>query len=104
MNEKRIQEVIDIEKQADEIYDKAVSEAQRIPLQAEKEAKEIIEKAKLEAEKEAQQILASAEAKDECNKILSETEKEIEHSQAMAKRNFDRAVTYVISRVVGREQ
>jgi vacuolar-type H+-ATPase subunit H len=104
LNEKRIQEVIEIEKQADEVYSKALNEAQRIPLQAEKETKDIIEKARLEAEKEAQQILASAEAKDECERILSESSNEIERGQALAKRNFDRAVTYVVSRVVGREQ
>lgn len=103
MNEKRIQEVIDLEKQADEIYDKALKEAQQIPVQAENKAKEIIENARQEAEKEAQQILASAEAKNECDKILAETEAEIERSQALSKRNLDRAVTYVISRVVGRE-
>jgi vacuolar-type H+-ATPase subunit H len=103
LNEKRIQEVIDLEKQADEIYEKAVKEAQQIPLQAENKAKEIIVKSREEAEKEAKEILASAEAKKECDKILSETEAEIERSQALSKRNLDRAVTYVISRVVGRE-
>lgn len=103
MNEKRIQEVIEIEKQADEIYNKAVSEAERIPQQAEQEAKTVIEKARLEAGKEAHEILANAEAKDECDRILVEAEKNIKHNQTLAKRNFDRAVTYVISRVLGRE-
>ena len=103
MNENRIQDVIQIEKQADEIYNKAVHEAERIPQQAEQEAKVIIEKAKVEAEKEAQAILANAQAKEECEKILVDANESIQHNQTLAKRNFDRAVTYVISRVLGRE-
>jgi vacuolar-type H+-ATPase subunit H len=103
VNEKRIEEVIDIEKQADEIFNKAVSEAQQIPQQAEKEAKEMIENARLEAEKEAQKILASADAKSECEGIISEAESKIDHNQALSKLNFDRAVTYVISRVLGQD-
>ena len=103
MNEKRIQDVIEIEKQADEIYNKAVSEAERIPQQAEQEAKAIVEKARHDAEKDAREILANAEAKKDCDRILAEAEENIKHSQTLATRNFDRAVTYVISRVLGRE-
>lgn len=103
MNEKRIQEVIDIEKQADAIFNQAVNEADRIPRQAELEAKALIENVRAEAEKEAKKILANAEAKDECNKIMDKAEAEIQHSQTLAKRNFDRSVTYVISRVLGRD-
>lgn len=103
MNEKRIQEVIEIEKQADDIYIQAVNEAARIPQQAEQEAKELVEKARHEAEKEAHAILASAEAKEECNRILAQVEETNARSQKLAKQNLNRAITYVISRVLGRE-
>ncbi len=103
MNEKRIQEVIEIEKQAGEVYRKAVNEAERIPVQAEKEARELVEKSRLEAEEEARQILAKAQPEEECESILASTEKQIHHNETLAKQNFDRAVTYVISRVLGRE-
>jgi vacuolar-type H+-ATPase subunit H len=103
LNEKRIQEVIAIEKQADEINQKAISEAGSIPLQAKQEAKAIIEKARQDAEKEAQSILVKAEAKDECDRILDEAQNSIAKSQTLAKQNFNRAVTYVISRVLDRE-
>lgn len=103
MNEKRIEEVIAIEKQAGEAYNKAVKDADRIPLQAEKEAKTLVEKARTEAEAEAQQMLANSQPKDECDNILADAEKQIKHNDAVAKQNFDRAVTYVISRVLGRE-
>jgi len=103
VNDQRIQEVIAIEKQADDIYNQAVSDAARIPQQAEQEAKTLVEKARLDAEKEANKILASAEAKDECEKILAQAEENIERTQKLSKQNFNRAVTYVISRVLGRE-
>lgn len=103
MNEKRIQEVIEIEKQADEVYLKAVKDAERIPLQAEKEAKALVEKSRAEAEKEAQDLIENSQPKEECDRILADVEKQIQHNETLAKRNFDRAVTYVISRVLGRE-
>jgi vacuolar-type H+-ATPase subunit H len=103
LNEKKIQEVIEIEKQADAIFNQAVSEADRIPHQAEIEAKALIEKARSDAEKEAKEILANAEAKDECEKILAQAQENIQHGQTTAKQNFDRSVTFVISRVLGRD-
>jgi vacuolar-type H+-ATPase subunit H len=103
LNEKRIQEVIEIEKQADEVYKKAVNEAARIPQHAEDEAKALVEKARAEAEKEAQEILAKAQPREECDQILADAEKQIHHSETLAKHNLNRAVVYVISRVLGRE-
>jgi len=103
LNEKRIEEVIAIEKHASEVYNKAVKDADRIPVQAEKEAKSIVEKARAEAEAEAQEMLANCQPTTECDKILADAENQIKHNEAAAKHNFDRAVTYVISRVLGRE-
>ena len=102
MNEKRIQEVIEIEKKADEIFNKAVAEADRMPQQAEQEVKALIESARQQAEKEAQALLASAQTKDETDKILSQAEETIRHNATLASHNFERSTTYVISRVVGR--
>jgi vacuolar-type H+-ATPase subunit H len=103
LNEKRIQEVIEIEKQASEAYNKAVKDAERIPSQAEKDARGLVEKARAEAEAEAAELLAKSHPQDECDRILADAEKGIEHGETLAKRHHDRAVTYVISRVLGRE-
>lgn len=102
MNEKRIQEVVKIEKQADEIYSKAVSEAERIPLLAEQETKSLIENGRSQAEKEAKVLIESSQTNDETNRILRDAESKIEQNSTLAKRNFERATAYVISRVVGR--
>ncbi len=102
MNEKRIQEVIEIEKKADEIFNKAVAEAERMPQQAEQEVKTLIESSRLQAEKEAQTLLANAQTKDESDKILSQAQETTQKNATLAKHNFERSTTYVISRVVGR--
>ena len=46
MNEKHIQQVLEIEKQAQEIQEAAVREAQQLPILAEQEAQALVEKAK----------------------------------------------------------
>jgi vacuolar-type H+-ATPase subunit H len=102
LNEKRIQEVVKIEKQADEILAKAVAEAERIPMLAEQETKALIENGCSQAEKEAKVLLESSLSNDETNKILREAESTNDHNATLAKRNFERATTYVVSRVVGR--
>jgi vacuolar-type H+-ATPase subunit H len=103
LNEKRIQEVIEIEKQASDAYNKAVKDAEHIPTQAEKDARGLVEKARSEAESEAAELLAKAQPKEESDRILADAEKGIQHAETCAKRHHDRAVTYVISRVLGRE-
>jgi len=102
LDEKRILDVINIEKQADEIYSKSVAESERIPQQAEQEAKILVENARLQAEKDAQSILASSQTTDEIEHILQEAESTIKHHETLAKHNSERATTYVISRIVGR--
>jgi vacuolar-type H+-ATPase subunit H len=102
LNEKRIQDVIEIEKKADEIFNKAVAEADRIPQQAEQEVKALVESARLQAEKDAQTLLANAQTKDETDRILNQADETTRKNETLAKHNFERTTTYIISRVVGR--
>ena len=74
MNENRIRQVLDIEKRAQENYEAALSEAQRLPAQAEQEAQEIVNKARAEAQEEARQIVAKAKAEGEVDRIVAEAE------------------------------
>lgn len=103
MKEDRIQQVLEIEKQAREIHAAAVREAEQLIKQADQEAQKLIEKANSEAKDEARQIVANAQAKDEIERILTETEDEIKRSKNLAKGNLDRAISYVLDRVAGRE-
>ncbi len=102
MDEKRIQQVLEIEKQAQELRAAAVREAQQLPLTADQEAQALIEKARNDAQAEARHIIASAQTGDETALVLAEVEEKNRQLAATAKKNFDHAVTYVLDRVIGR--
>jgi vacuolar-type H+-ATPase subunit H len=103
MNEKHIQQILDIEKQAQAVYQSAIKEAEALPLQAEKDAQKLIEQARLDAENEARQMLEKAKSEDEITHILAEAEKQVQQDDTIAVQNINRTVNYVINRVVGRE-
>ncbi len=103
MNENRIQQVLEIEKQAQEIHETAIREAQQLPILAEQESQAVIEKARGAAQKEARELIANAQAKDETDRILAEAEKKNHQVEALAMSNFDRAVNYILDRVIGKE-
>jgi vacuolar-type H+-ATPase subunit H len=103
LNEKRIQQVLDIEKQAQAIYEAAVEEARAIPVQAEQEAQVILDKARADAEKEASQMIDQAQSDVESKRILAEMEEKVRRSEVIARSNYKRAVADVLYRVVGKE-
>ena len=63
MNENRIQQVLEIEKQAQEIHEVALRDAQQLPILAEQESQVVMEKARAGAQEEARQLVANAQAK-----------------------------------------
>ena len=103
MNEKKIQQVLEIEKQAQAKHDKAVAEAEQIPVQADLEAQALLEKARADAQAEARALVAKAQAKDEVDAILANVQSNIKEIDTHAQANMSRAVRYVLNRVVGKE-
>ena len=102
MDEKQIQHVLKIEKAAQEIQEAAMKEAQQLPVIAEQESQALIEKAQAEAQQEAREMISDVKADEESARILSEVEEKNKQFEALAMKNFDRAVTYVLERVIGR--
>jgi len=100
MNENRIQRVLEIEKQAQEVQEQAKREAQEIPVKAEQEAQALVAKIVAEAHEEARKMLASAQAEGDSGKAADEAAKNSEFENS-AKKNFDRAVAFVLDRVLG---
>src|SRR4030095_2186220 len=72
MSEKNIQQVLEIEKHAQEIQEKAKREAQEIPVKAEQEAQALIAKAKTEAQEEARKMVADAQSVDAAGDTAAE--------------------------------
>jgi cell division septum initiation protein DivIVA len=102
MNEKHIQQVLEIEKQAQEIHEAAMKEAQQLPVIAEQEAQTLIEKARAEAQQIAREMVSEVKADEESARILAEVEEKNKQFEALATKNLDRAVDYVLERVIGR--
>ncbi len=103
MDEKRIQEVLKIEKQAQEIYEAALREAEQLPVLASQESQSLIDKTKTEAEAEARRLVANAEAKEECARILADAEDKSNRMKGLAMSHMERAIGYVLDRVAGRD-
>ena len=102
MNEKHIQQVLEIEKQAQEIQEKAKREAQEIPAKAEQEAQALIAKAKVDAQEEARRMIASVQSKDVSTQGAVDEASGNSEFEASARKNFDKAVAFVLERVIGR--
>jgi len=102
MNEKHIQQVLEIEKQAQEIQEQAKREAQEIPAKAEQEAQEIIAKAKADAQAEARKMVESVQSSDTSAEAESDETSGNSEFEASARKNLDKAVAFVLERVIGR--
>lgn len=100
MNDKNIQQVLEIEKKAAEMQEKAKRDAQEIPLKAEQEAQALVAKAKADAEEEARKMIANAQTSgsNAADNIASQNTE----FEANAKKNFDKAVAFVLERVIGK--
>ncbi len=101
MNEKRIREVIDVEKRALELVAQAHREAEQIPIKAEAEATAIIEKARAAAQEEARHILEQAQNGDDAAAILKRAQEDMSKSASLADLNREKAVALVVERILG---
>jgi cell division septum initiation protein DivIVA len=102
MDEKHIQQVLEIEKQAQEVQEKARREAQEIPAKAEQDAQALIAKVMADAHEEARKMIAAAQPKDASNSVGEDGASVNSEFEASAKKNFDKAVAFVLERVIGR--
>ncbi len=103
LDDKRIQQVLDIEKQADGVYQSAISKAAQLPLQAEKDAQALLEKTLADANEAAKNIIAKAKSEEESDLISSDALDRVHKMESKATINMDHAIGYVLARVVGRE-
>jgi vacuolar-type H+-ATPase subunit H len=101
MSEKNIQQVLEIEKKASEMQEKAKREAQEIPVKAEQEAQAIIAKAIADANEQASKMIASAKS-DEGSGSAADIATQNTEFETNAKKNFDKAVAFVLERVIGK--
>ena len=102
MNDKFIKKVLEIEKQSQEISEKARREAQELPALAEREGQAIIARAKAEAEDEARKMIAAAQSTNAAQGVSDRAGEASDKFEALARKNLDKAVAYVLDRVIGK--
>ena len=102
MNGNRIQEVIDIEKRAQAMVEAARKEAELLPRRADEEARELVANARRTAEEEAAKILEAERSADSAEQILAAAQEAMGERQKLAEKNLERAVAYVVDRVLGK--
>jgi vacuolar-type H+-ATPase subunit H len=103
LNEERVRQIVELEKRAKEVRDKAARQAEQLPAQAEKEAKALLEQARADAQAQADQLIAKAQAEEESERIEQQAKQEAERMKAQAMGRFDRAVSFVLNRLTERE-
>ncbi len=103
MDEKRIEQVLEMENQAQAVHEAALREAEQLPKQAERDAQAQIEAARAAAEEEARRVIERAHSEDESKRILAQAESKAQGIEALALSNLERGVAFVLSRVTGRE-
>ena len=104
MDEKRIQEVMQVEKRAEELLASATREAGDLPAQAESEAREMLAKAREAAKAEADDLVERAQSEVNATEIMSKTQEKIRQAKALGLKNFERAVAFVLEQLLATEQ
>ena len=105
MAQETVAEVLDIERQAVQMVEEARHRAQRILRKAEKEADDLRREILEDARREADRVVAQGreEAQEVRERILSEAEEEARRLGSSAEPNLDRAVSFLLDQVAGRE-
>jgi vacuolar-type H+-ATPase subunit H len=98
-----IQEVLEIERQAQSVHTAAVKDAEKLSIVAQQEAQILLENARSEAEEEARRLIENARSQEEVERILAHAREKANQTKSLAMGHFNRAVGYVLDKIAGRE-
>ncbi len=96
-----IQAVLEIEKKAQAVEAAAIKKAEKLPVEAEREAQDLLKKARSDAEEEARRLVEAAKTQEDGERILAQAREKAEAMNSLAMKNFDRAVGYVLDSIAG---
>ena len=104
MNEDSVSTILAVERDAARIHEEAQREATRMLADAEKAAVALRDQLMEQAQKQAADLVAASQAASvaERMRILSEAEAQATEVEAQAAEPIDRAVAYILSRIVPR--
>ena len=101
--EETVNQLREIEEKAQALYESTVQEAKMLPIDAEEDARVLKSQLHQETEAEAQRILSEAKDDSDSKKILQQAEEDAVRKETVAMNQFDRAVNYILHRIVGRQ-
>jgi vacuolar-type H+-ATPase subunit E/Vma4 len=99
MNQQKVQQILQIENHAQKIRTDALDTAKQLLLDAQAEVQNLREESQRSAEQEAENICAQALSEESSARILSQAKLKGEQKETLAKKNFDKAVDYVLSQL-----
>ncbi|NSW52117.1 MAG: hypothetical protein HPY85_06405 [Anaerolineae bacterium] len=104
MNEDQVKKILEIESEAQSLYEQALKRARQLPLTAMAEAKALVENAREQAMKEAADVVRVAREEAASVSVHQSNALEIERKDSLARLHFDQAVYYVLDQVLGKKQ
>jgi len=100
VNEERLRQILEIEAQAQTLYDQALSETNIIPAQAEAQVRELIETTKKQAEDDAAKLIDEICDPLIIQSVLKKNIQKMQQREAMANANMSKAVDYVLQSIL----
>ena len=101
--EETVNQLREIEEKAQAFYESTIQEAKKLPIDAEEDARKIQSQLHQEIEAETKRILEEAQDDSEGQKILQQAEEDAKRKETLAMNHYDRAVNYILHRIVGRQ-
>lgn len=102
MDEERLKLILDIEDQAQRLYDQAVTETGLLPRQAEEQVKLLIENMYKQAEAEAKDKIDALCDPQIVKDVLAKNMQKMQRREALATANMPKAVNYILQNLLGK--
>ncbi|HET59406.1 MAG TPA: hypothetical protein ENN32_03465 [Chloroflexi bacterium] len=103
MNNAKVQQILQLEERAQQIRNIAQERAKKIVLDAKAEAQKKWEESSLAAEQEACSIRKKAACESDATIIQQQSKQKITQKEALAKKNFNKAVEFVLAQLTLQE-
>jgi vacuolar-type H+-ATPase subunit H len=105
VSQETIAQILAIEEQAVQIHDDAQRQAERVTEEAKKTATAVREQTLDNIRQQAEQITAEGQHDAEVtrSRIIAQAEAEAQHMENVAAQHLDRAVSFVLDQIAGRE-
>ena len=100
MNKQKVQQILQIETDAQKIRSDAQQTAKQMLIDAKTEVTKLQSQVRRDAEQETEQILNQALSKEKSSHILNQAKTDGEKKETLAKQNFNHAVDFVLEQIV----